>query len=69
VPYNALSTGMTQQFVFFVSLMTLTFDIDIQTVMNEEPKHGLRVNLVPEIFEAQTKKSQTALKQNFTCVQ
>ena len=52
-----------------VSLVTLTFDLDIQTRPSEGPQ-SLHVNLaqirsaVPEIFHKQTKKSQEAPKQN-----
>jgi len=48
-------------------------DLDLQTRPSDRgTKHVFRVNLaqirsaVPEIFHTQTKKSQTALKQNLT---
>ena len=78
-PYHALSTGVTEQFFVFLSLVTLTFDLWRWHSNSSErgTKHVFPVNLaqicsaVPGIFEAQTKwqtKSQTALKGTFTCV-
>jgi len=45
----------------FLSLVTMTFDLDLQTRPSEEHTHVFRVNLkqirsaVPEIFHAQAK--------------
>jgi len=54
----------------FLSLMTLTFDRDIQTRPSEDQTHVFPVNLaqirsaVPKTFDSQNEKkqSQTALK-------
>jgi len=35
--YNVLSMRMTQHFFVFLSLVTLTFDLDIQTRPSEGP--------------------------------
>jgi len=58
-------SGVTGVLSAFLSLVTLAFDLDIQTYPSEGP-NILPVNLaqirsaVPEIFEAQTKKKQTS---------
>jgi len=55
----------------FLSLMTLTFDLDLPTRLSEEP-NVLHVNLaqirsaVPEIFHTQTKNPQTDGAKNRT---
>ena len=59
--------GDSAVFFRFLSTVTLTFDLDIQTRPSEGPNTSSRVNLakirsaVPEIFHAQPKKTKKVI--------
>jgi len=71
--YNACQWGWLSSFPGFVPGDTDLWSLH-SNLSKRGTKHVFLVNLVhihsavPEIFEAQTKKSQTALKHNLICV-
>jgi len=71
-PVSTLATERAEK-CHFLSLVTLTFDLDLQTRPSEVPitKHVLRMNLaqlrsaVPEIFHTQKPQTDGAKNRTF----